>query len=139
MSTRTLARIARNRAAIAAERLESTPGTRTVYSDIGVMTLALLVEETTGRPLDRFLEDEVFDALGMTDTGFNPDPSELHRIAPTEVDRLWRGGLHVRGIVHDENADAYGGVSGHAGLFSTARDLADHSVAGRATGAHVQA
>jgi CubicO group peptidase (beta-lactamase class C family) len=97
------------RAAIAAEPLESAPGTRTVYSDIGVMTLALLIEETTGRPLDRFLEAEVFDALGMTDTGFNPDPSELDRIAPTEVDRLWRGGLHVRGIVHDENADAYGG------------------------------
>jgi CubicO group peptidase (beta-lactamase class C family) len=60
----------------------------------------------------------------MADTGFNPDPSRLASIAPTEVDTLWRGGLHVRGIVHDENADAYGGVSGHAGLFSTARDLA---------------
>jgi beta-glucosidase-like glycosyl hydrolase/CubicO group peptidase (beta-lactamase class C family) len=112
------------RAAIAGEALEYEPGARTVYSDIGVMTLALLVERVTGAPLDRFLEGQVFDALGMTDTGFNPDPAELARVAPTEVDDLWRGGIHVRGIVHDENADAYGGVSGHAGLFSTARDLA---------------
>jgi beta-glucosidase-like glycosyl hydrolase/CubicO group peptidase (beta-lactamase class C family) len=112
------------RAAIAGEALEYEPGDRTVYSDIGVMTLALLVEQVTGTTLDRFLETEVFDALGMTDTGFNPGPEELARTAPTEVDDLWRGGLHVRGYVHDENADAYGGVSGHAGLFSTARDLA---------------
>jgi len=112
------------RRAIASEALEYEPGTRTVYSDIGVMTLALLVERITGTSLDRFLEDEVFRPLGMRDTGFNPDPSRLPRIAPTEVDTLWRGGVHVRGIVHDENADAYGGVSGHAGLFSTARDLA---------------
>lgn len=112
------------REAIAAEGLESPPGTRTVYSDIGVMTLALLVEELTGQPLDRFLEEEVFQALGMADTGFNPDPAALPRTAPTEVDELWRGGLHIRGVVHDENADAYGGISGHAGLFSTALDLA---------------
>ncbi|HSG50256.1 MAG TPA: glycoside hydrolase family 3 N-terminal domain-containing protein, partial [Longimicrobiales bacterium] len=112
------------RDAIAAEALEAEPGTRTVYSDIGVMTLAILVEEIAGEPLDAFLDREVFDPLGMHDTGFNPDPAELGRIAPTEVDSLWRGGVHVRGMVHDENADAYGGVSGHAGLFSTARDLA---------------
>jgi beta-glucosidase-like glycosyl hydrolase/CubicO group peptidase (beta-lactamase class C family) len=112
------------REAIAGESLQYEPGSRTVYSDIGVMTLALLVEEVTGETLDQFLEDQVFEPLGMRDTGFNPDPRELLRIAPTEVDTLWRGGLHVRGVVHDENADAYGGVSGHAGLFSSARDLA---------------
>lgn len=112
------------RRAIAAEPLESDPGTATVYSDIGVMTLELLIREITGTPLDELLQDRLFGPLGMAQTGFNPDPARLPRIAPTEVDTLWRGGLHVRGIVHDENADAYGGVSGHAGLFSSARELA---------------
>ena len=95
-----------------------------MYSDIGIMTLELLVREIGGMPLDTFLQERVFDPVGMVGTGFNPDPSLLGRVAPTEVDTLWRGGLHVRGIVHDENADAYGGVSGHAGLFSNARELA---------------
>ena len=112
------------REAIAAEPLESDPGTATVYSDIGVMTLELLVREITGTPLDVFLQERLFGPLGMAETGFNPEPARLPRTAPTEVDTLWRGGLHVRGVVHDENADAYGGVSGHAGLFSSARELA---------------
>jgi beta-glucosidase-like glycosyl hydrolase/CubicO group peptidase (beta-lactamase class C family) len=112
------------REAIADEPLEADPGTATVYSDIGIMTLELLVREISGQPLDTFLEERLFTPLGMAETGFNPDPGVLDRVAPTEVDTAWRGGLHVRGIVHDENADAYGGVSGHAGLFSTARELA---------------
>jgi len=111
------------REAIAAEPLETEPGAGTVYSDIGVMTLGILVEEVSGLRLDRFLERRLFEPLGMRDTGFLPDPALLERIAPTEVDTLWRG-MHVHGIVHDENADAIGGVAGHAGLFSTARDLA---------------
>lgn len=111
------------RAAIAAEPLEGTPGARTVYSDIGVMSLALLVEAVAEQRLDAFLSDRVFGPLGMADTGFLP-PSDLRpRIAPTELDTLWRGEL-VRGRVHDENADAFGGIAGHAGLFSTAADLA---------------
>jgi CubicO group peptidase (beta-lactamase class C family) len=109
--------------AIRAEPLESDPGTRTAYSDIGVMTLAWVVETVAGEPLDRFLERRLFQPLGMADTGFVPDPSLLPRVAPTELDTLWRGEM-VRGRVHDENADAFGGVAGHAGLFSTARDLA---------------
>jgi len=112
------------RDAIADEPLEGDPGTATVYSDIGIMTLEVLVRELGGMPLDTLLQERLFDPLGMEGTGFNPDPSVLDRIAPTEVDTLWRGGLHVRGIVHDENADAYGGVAGHAGLFSSARELA---------------
>jgi len=111
------------REAIAAEPLETEPGAGTVYSDIGVMTLGILVEEVSGLRLDRFLERRLFEPLGMRDTGFLPDPALLERVAPTEVDTLWRG-MHVHGIVHDENADAIGGVAGHAGLFSTARDLA---------------
>lgn len=111
------------RRAIADEALETDPGTATVYSDIGVMTVALVVEAVTGQRLDTFLEERVFTPLGMLDTGFLPDAALLPRIAPTELDTLWRGEL-VRGRVHDENADAYGGVAGHAGLFSTATDLA---------------
>lgn len=111
------------REAIADEALESDPGTATVYSDIGVMTVALVIEAVTGEPLDAVLAARVFEPLGMADTGFLPADSLLPRIAPTELDTLWRGSL-VRGRVHDENADAYGGVAGHAGLFSTAADLA---------------
>lgn len=110
------------REAAAAEALEYEPGSRTAYSDIGVMTLAWLVEEVSGRALDAYLEERVFGPLGMEDTGYRPDPSLKPRIAATEVDTVWRNEL-VWGRVHDENADAMGGVAGHAGLFSTAVDL----------------
>jgi CubicO group peptidase (beta-lactamase class C family) len=111
------------RAAIYDEALVAEPGTATAYSDIGVMTLGLVVEAITGATLDAFLTSRVFEPLGMHDTGFLPDPARLARIAPTEMDTVWRH-EHVRGRVHDENADAMGGVAGHAGLFSTAADLA---------------
>ena len=103
--------------------LDYAPGDSTVYSDIGLMTVAFIVEEVTGRPLDDFLRSEVWAPLGMADTGFIPDPSEWHRVATTELDEGYRG-FHVHGVVHDENAHAIGGVAGHAGLFSSARDLA---------------
>ncbi len=109
--------------AIAAEALEYEPGTRTVYSDIGVMTLAFIVEALAGQTLDAFLAARVFEPLGMEDTGFLPDAELLARIAPTEVDTVFRH-TQVHGVVHDENAYAIGGVAGHAGLFSTAADLA---------------
>ena len=73
--------------------------------------------------LDAFLRDRVWRPLGMQDTDFRPDPSLLPRIPPTEVDTVYRF-THVHGQVHDENAHAMGGVAGHAGLFSSARDLA---------------
>jgi CubicO group peptidase (beta-lactamase class C family) len=111
------------RAAIYDEALVTDPGTSTAYSDIGVMTLGLIVEAVTGASLDAFLEERVFRPLGMHDTGFLPDPAVLARVAPTEMDTVWRH-EHVRGRVHDENADAMGGVAGHAGLFSSAADLA---------------
>jgi CubicO group peptidase (beta-lactamase class C family) len=103
--------------------LDYPPGERTVYSDIGLMTVAFVVEEVSGQELDRFLEERVWDRLGMQDTGFRPDPALLPRIAPTEVDTTFRH-THVHGVVHDENAFAIGGVAGHAGLFSSARDMA---------------
>lgn len=103
--------------------LDYAPGDSTVYSDIGLMTVAFIVEEVTGMDLDAFLLDRVWGPLGMQDTGFRPDPALLPRIPPTEVDTIYRF-THVRGVVHDENAYAMGGVAGHAGLFSSARDLA---------------
>jgi CubicO group peptidase (beta-lactamase class C family) len=106
--------------------LKSTPGTATVYSDWDMILQQLIIERITGQTLDRFVADRVFTPLGMTSTMFNPDTSLYSRIAPTEVDTA-AGGLmrgHVHGKVHDENASAMGGVSGHAGLFSTAHDLA---------------
>jgi CubicO group peptidase (beta-lactamase class C family) len=76
----------------------------------------------SGRPLDEFARERVFAPLGMADTRFRPPASELARTAPTEFDP-WRQ-RQIRGEVHDENAFALGGVAGHAGLFSTAADLA---------------
>jgi beta-N-acetylhexosaminidase len=103
--------------------LEYAPGDSTVYSDIGLMTVAFIVEEITGRELDAFLRERVWGPLGMQDTDFRPDPVLLPRIPPTEVDTVYRF-THVHGVVHDENAYAMGGVAGHAGLFSSARDMA---------------
>ena len=109
--------------AIGGLELDYEPGTRTVYSDIGLMTLAFIIETVSGQKLDEFLEERVWDRLGMRDTGFRPARVLRSRIAPTEVDTLFRN-THVHGVVHDENAYAIGGVAGHAGLFSTTEDLA---------------
>ncbi len=108
--------------AAAAEPLEYPTGTRTVYSDVGAINLTRAVEVLTGERLDRYLARRLFEPLGMRDTRFNPPRSWRSRIAPTEVDTTYRHRL-VHAEVHDENAFAMGGVSGHAGLFSTAEDL----------------
>ncbi|MEJ2203949.1 MAG: glycoside hydrolase family 3 N-terminal domain-containing protein [Gemmatimonadota bacterium] len=108
--------------AAADEPLEYEPGARTAYSDIGVMTLAWIMEEVTQLTLDQFLEERVFGPLGMMETGYRPSAALKARIAATEMDTVWRHEM-VWGRVHDENADAMGGVAGHAGLFSTATDL----------------
>lgn len=102
--------------------LKAAPGTTTIYSDWEMILTQLVLETITGVPLDRLADEKVFRPLGMTSTRFNPDSSLKVRIAPTEIDTI-RGGL-VWGRVHDENADAMGGVAGHAGLFSTAGDAA---------------
>ena len=101
--------------------LKSVPGTETVYSDWDMILTQLVIEKITGMPLDKFVDEKIFRPLGMTSTMYTPDASLKPRIAPTEIDTA-RGGL-VWGKVHDENADAMGGVAGHAGLFSTAPDL----------------
>ncbi|UCF40753.1 MAG: beta-lactamase family protein, partial [Gemmatimonadota bacterium] len=102
--------------------LEAAPGERYVYSDLGAITLTKVVEAVAGEPLDALLERRVFKPLAMRHTRFRPPEEWLPMIAPTERDP-WRGRL-VHGEVHDENAYRLGGVSGHAGLFSTAPDLA---------------
>ncbi|RMF09369.1 MAG: beta-N-acetylglucosaminidase [Candidatus Neomarinimicrobiota bacterium] len=98
------------------------PGDSTIYSDIGMITLGRIVEHITGQSLDRFTADSIFTPLGMASTGFNPPAGRLHRIVPTEYSETEGGFIH--GHVHDENAYSLGGVAGHAGLFSTAYDLA---------------
>ena len=108
--------------AISRLELDYQPGTQTVYSDIGSMTLAFIIEVVSGQGLDEFLEERVWGRLGMSDTGFRPAESLRDRIAPTEIDAVFRN-IHVHGVVHDENAYAMGGVAGHAGIFSTAADL----------------
>jgi CubicO group peptidase (beta-lactamase class C family) len=127
-------------ALVNAEPLEAAPGSRMVYSDLGAILLTEVVEHLTGRRLDRLLETRLFGPLGMRDTRYLPPRGWLPRVAPTEVDTTWRHGL-VHGTVHDENAASMGGVSGHAGLFSTAPDLVrfvQFLMRGGATGARGQ-
>ena len=107
---------------IQAMDLDYEPGAKSVYSDYGMILLGEILERVAGQPMDVFLEERVYEPLGMNDTGFLPSADLLERIAPTEEDP-WRGYM-VRGEVHDENAHALGGVAPHAGVFSTAPDLA---------------
>lgn len=95
-----------------------------LYSDLGFMTLQKIVERVSGQPLDNFVYANIYEPLGLPYLGFTP----LRRfpekqIAPTEQDYRYRGQL-LQGTVHDQMAAEVGGVSGHAGLFGTARDLA---------------
>jgi CubicO group peptidase (beta-lactamase class C family) len=112
-------------AAINERPLQYPPGTQTVYSDWDMVLLQAVIERITGMSLDQYADGHIFRQLGMVDTRFRPDTNDRDlraRIAPTTQDSL-RGG-RLRGTVHDANAWALGGVSGHAGLFSTAHDLA---------------
>lgn len=102
--------------------LDTLPGVRMVYSDIGAYMLGRLVERISGETLDQYVLKHVFGPLGMTETMYRPPASLKARIAPTEIDPV-RGGK-VWGVVHDERAYYLGGVSAHAGIFSSAHDLA---------------
>ncbi|HTY57946.1 MAG TPA: glycoside hydrolase family 3 N-terminal domain-containing protein [Bacteroidota bacterium] len=108
---------------IAATPLVAEPGDSTVYSDLGFITLGKIVEKVSGMPLDAFVKKEFFAPLHMKNTTYLPAESLRARCAPTELDTAWRKTV-VQGTVHDENAAFLGGVSGNAGLFSTATDLA---------------
>ncbi len=100
-----------------------TPGDSMVYSDLGIIMLGQIIETITGKTLDQLAEQMYYKPLGMTSTMFNPPKSLLPRIAPTEIGGGLKRGL-IHGEVHDENAFFLGGVSAHAGLFSTASDVA---------------
>jgi beta-glucosidase-like glycosyl hydrolase/CubicO group peptidase (beta-lactamase class C family) len=108
---------------IFAEPLEYEPGTKEIYSDLGIILMAEIIERLTGRKLDDLAKSAIFSPLGMKDTMYRPPKKLWPQIAPTEIDNQLRHRL-VQGEVHDENAFAIGGVSGHAGIFSTAPDLA---------------
>jgi CubicO group peptidase (beta-lactamase class C family) len=101
--------------------LQCRPGVCFDYSDLGMVLLGMVVENVAGVGLDRFLQERVFEPLGMTSTFFRPADSLRGRIAPTDVSPP--RGYPLRGEVADENAYALGGVAGHAGLFSTASDI----------------
>src|SRR5437588_210491 len=119
------------------EPLRSQPGTRFVYSDINYIALGEVVHRASGLMLDEFAKQNIFAPLGMRDTGFRPEAKLRARIAPTEKRRSQMNYLGdtgadagpeaeqwLRGQVHDPTSFRMGGVAGHAGLFSTAGDLA---------------
>lgn len=106
-----------------AVKLDAPPGTLYKYSDINFILLGEIVRCVGKMPLNVFVQKEIYGPLKMTDTGFLPPKSKLPRIAPTEV----VNGKPWRGIVHDPTARHMGGVAGHAGLFSTAADLARYA------------
>jgi uncharacterized protein YbbC (DUF1343 family)/CubicO group peptidase (beta-lactamase class C family) len=100
---------------------EWAPGSAFVYSDINFVVLGALVERLSGESLNEYAAKHVFGPLGMKETRFLPPPSWESRIAPTEEDENHH---MLRGAVHDPTARRMGGVAGHAGVFSTADDLA---------------
>lgn len=95
-----------------------------LYSDFGFILLADMVKLVSGQTLDVFMQEHFYGPMGMEHTSFNPlqHGFAIDSIAPTELDKTYRHRL-VHGTVHDQNADVMGGVSGHAGLFSTAEDI----------------
>jgi uncharacterized protein YbbC (DUF1343 family)/CubicO group peptidase (beta-lactamase class C family) len=116
---------------IYAEPLTAPPGSRFVYSDTGFILLGEIVRRVSGVSLDEFVVKEIFAPLGMRETRYLPPAAWIARIAPTEEVDLPAGakagsgsGRVLRGAVHDPRARQMGGVAGHAGLFSTADDLA---------------
>jgi CubicO group peptidase (beta-lactamase class C family) len=106
-----------------ATELTADPGTRAEYSDIGFIVLGVALERLADEPLDVFCQREVFGPLAMSHTTFNPAKGLHERIPPTTDDRTFRNRI-IQGEVQDENASVLGGVAGHAGLFSTAEDVA---------------
>jgi len=103
------------------------PGVSFVYSDINFELLGEIVHRVSRQPLDQFAREQIFEPLGMRETNFKPEASLTARIAPTEIDAAT--GKPWRGVVHDPTARYMGGVAGHAGVFSTADDIARYAQA----------
>ena len=106
-------------AKIAESTPKTEPGTHFAYSDVGLIVLGHVVELVSGKPLNVFAHDEIFEPLKMTETTYLPPAEWKPRIAPTEK----RHGEWIIGEVHDPRSFALGGVAGHAGVFGTATDL----------------
>jgi CubicO group peptidase (beta-lactamase class C family) len=106
-----------------ATALSAAPCTRAVYSDIGFIILGVVLERLADEALGGFCQREIFGPLGMSHTAFNPALALKNTIPPTADDRTFRHRI-IQGEVQDENASVLGGIAGHAGLFSTAEDLA---------------
>jgi serine-type D-Ala-D-Ala carboxypeptidase len=106
-----------------AQPLVRTPGDTAIYSDLNALLLGLVVEKVAGMPIDKFAAREVFAPLEMQETMFKPPRKLRDRIAPSG---MWHG-HPVAGEVNDQNAVAFGGVAGHAGVFSTGSDLAKYA------------
>jgi CubicO group peptidase (beta-lactamase class C family) len=119
------------RAAALAEPLICAPGTTFCYSDVGFIALAEVCAAVAGAGMDELARVLVARPLGLADTGYLPPAAQAGRIASTEH----VGGVAKTGVVHDENAEAMGGVAGHAGLFGTAADLARYAAAWAVPGA----
>ena len=109
-----------------AEPLHTPPGAEYVYSDINFEVLGFLVKKISGMTLDKYAEAHIFLPLKMEHTRFNPPGDWLPKIAPTQYDEH---NIMLHGVVHDPTARRMGGVAGHAGLFSTADDLARYAQA----------
>ena len=103
--------------------LEYEPGSKYVYSDLGMITLQKVIEKISKKSLADFLGGNIFNPLDMKLTMYNPPRDIKQNCVPTELDDFWRMRL-LQGEVHDERAYMLNGVAGHAGLFSTAEDLA---------------
>ena len=105
---------------VLAEPLRWKPGERVEYSDLNAMLLGWIIEAVSGEPLDTFVTRNVLRPLGLTQTLYRPPRARRPRIVPVG---LWRG-HPISGEIHDQNAARLGGVSGHAGLYASGRDLA---------------
>lgn len=103
-----------------ADKPAAAPGERFQYSDINFILLGEIVRVVSGKPLDAYAAENIFRPLGMNETRFRPPSAWIPRIAPTEME----AGAPLRGVVHDPTTRYMGGVAGHAGVFSTAADLA---------------
>lgn len=114
--------------AVRNEPLINDPGEEYVYSDLGFILLAEIIQEVTGKRIDQYVHDEFYEPMGMTSTTFNPEHlgnQFIQRIPPAEIDTVYGRGL-VHHKVHDERAYFMDGVSGHAGLFSSVPDMAKY-------------
>lgn len=104
-------------------KLVAPPEEKFIYSDVGFITLGVLVERVSGIPLNEFVQQNIFNPLKMVDSSYQPDASLIGRIAPqNQENNRW-----IRGTVHDPRASLMGGVAGHAGTFATADDLSRYA------------